>query len=167
MIKSTDPAPYTTTATQPSTPDNDDIIAQAIRILEARNRLGATLTTPNNNVINQLRLQHGEDSRERMIVITLTAGLELIQMTTLHVGTIDTCQVSPREVIRLALEHNAAAIILAHNHPSGGVDPSTTDVQSTRDVKKACELFKIRLVDHIIFSTRGSFSMQQQGMIEG
>lgn len=80
-------------------------------------------------------------------------------------GTIDGTSVYPREVVKQALALNAAAIILAHNHPSGVAEPSQADERITRRVKSALELVDIRLLDHLIIGDGISTSLASRGML--
>ena len=89
----------------------------------------------------------------------------LIAFEELFRGTTDSAQVHPREVMRHALGHNASAIILAHNHPSGVREPSRADEQITRRLRDAMTLVDIRVLDHIIVADGGCFSFSQHGML--
>ena len=80
-------------------------------------------------------------------------------------GTIDGTSVYPREVVKQALRVNAAAVILAHNHPSGVAEPSQADERITRRVRSALELVDIRLLDHLIIGDGISTSLASRGMI--
>jgi DNA repair protein RadC len=80
-------------------------------------------------------------------------------------GTIDGTSVYPREVVKQALKINAAAVILAHNHPSGVAEPSQADERITRRVKSALELVDIRLLDHIVIGDGQSTSLASRGML--
>lgn len=80
-------------------------------------------------------------------------------------GTIDGTSVHPRELVRQALGLNAAAIILAHNHPSGVAEPSQADERITRRIKSALELFDIRLLDHLIIGDGISTSLASRGLL--
>lgn len=80
-------------------------------------------------------------------------------------GTIDGTSVHPRELVKQALELNAAAIILAHNHPSGVAEPSQADERITRRVKSALELVDIRLLDHLIIGDGVSTSLASRGLL--
>jgi len=80
-------------------------------------------------------------------------------------GTIDSAAVYPREVLKLCLAHNAAAVIFAHNHPSGSQQASTADRQITTKLKRALETVDIRLLDHIIVGDDGCSSMAEMGLI--
>ncbi|MEW8428207.1 MAG: DNA repair protein RadC, partial [gamma proteobacterium symbiont of Ctena orbiculata] len=80
-------------------------------------------------------------------------------------GTIDGASVHPREVVKRALEQNAAALIFAHNHPSGVAEPSRADRQITRRLKDALALVEIRVLDHIVIGEGEAVSLAQRGMI--
>jgi DNA repair protein RadC len=80
-------------------------------------------------------------------------------------GTIDGCSVHPREVVRRALYHNAAALILAHNHPSGVLEPSNADRTITHRLKDALALVDVRVVDHILVGGGEAYSFAQHGLI--
>jgi DNA repair protein RadC len=80
-------------------------------------------------------------------------------------GTIDGASVHPREVVREALEHRAAAVILAHNHPSGVAEPSQADELITQRLRDALALVDIRLLDHVIVGDGACISLAEQGLI--
>ena len=80
-------------------------------------------------------------------------------------GTIDGTSVYPREVVKEALAVNAAAVILAHNHPSGVAEPSQADERITRRLKSALELVDIRLLDHLIIGDGRTTSLASRGLI--
>lgn len=80
-------------------------------------------------------------------------------------GTIDRASVYPREVVRRALQHNAAALILCHNHPSGSSEPSQDDVHLTLSLKRGLALIDVRVLDHIIIGDGEPLSMVEQGWI--
>jgi DNA repair protein RadC len=80
-------------------------------------------------------------------------------------GTIDGASVHPREVVRKAMQHNAAAIIFAHNHPSGVAEPSRADVQITDKLKMALDLVDVRVLDHIVVTGESCISMASRGLI--
>lgn len=89
----------------------------------------------------------------------------VIKYEELFHGTIDGASVHPREVVRRALAHNAAALILAHNHPSGMAEPSQADEQVTRSLKTALELVDIRVLDHIIVGVGETVSLAERGLL--
>jgi len=89
----------------------------------------------------------------------------LIQFQKLFRGTIDGASVHPREIVKLALQHNSAAVIIAHNHPSGIAEPSQADEMITQRVKEALGLVDIRLLDHIVIGDGVSVSLAERGLI--
>ena len=89
----------------------------------------------------------------------------IIHFEELFRGTIDGTSVYPREVVKQSLSVNAAAIILAHNHPSGVAEPSQADERITRRIKAALELVDIRLLDHLIIGDGSSTSLASRGML--
>jgi DNA repair protein RadC len=94
------------------------------------------------------------DNRHRVIVFE-----ELFR------GTIDGASVHPREVVRRALAHNAAAVILSHNHPSGVAEPSRADIQLTRRLSEALALIDVRVLDHIVVGDDNGVSFAERGLI--
>jgi DNA repair protein RadC len=80
-------------------------------------------------------------------------------------GTIDGTSVYPREVVKEALQINAAAVILAHNHPSGVAEPSQADERITKRLKSALDLVDIRLLDHLIIGDGVATSMASRGLL--
>jgi DNA repair protein RadC len=91
-----------------------------------------------------------KDDKECLCVFLLNTRDRLIGFESVCQGTLDTLLMHPREVLRPATVHNAAAIIIAHNHPSGDPTPSNGDVQVTRNLIQAAEVLKIPLLDHVI-----------------
>jgi DNA repair protein RadC len=89
----------------------------------------------------------------------------VIQLDELFRGTIDSASVYPREVARQALRHNAAAVIFAHNHPSGISEPSQADRQITEKLKQALALFDIRVLDHFIIGDGQPYSFAEHGLL--
>jgi DNA repair protein RadC len=80
-------------------------------------------------------------------------------------GTIDGASVHPREVVKAALTHNAAAVILAHNHPSGIAEPSQSDELITRRLKDALSLVEIRVLDHLVIGAGTTESFAERGLL--
>ena len=89
----------------------------------------------------------------------------VIKLDELFRGTIDGASVYPREVVKQALYHNAAAVIFAHNHPSGITEPSPADKQITEKLKQALSLFDIRVLDHFIIGDGEPYSFAEHGLI--
>jgi DNA repair protein RadC len=89
----------------------------------------------------------------------------LIEFQELFRGTIDGASVHPREIVKLALQRNAAAVIIAHNHPSGVAEPSQADELITQRIKEALALVDIHLLDHIIVGDGASVSLAERGVL--
>ena len=89
----------------------------------------------------------------------------LIQFAELFRGTIDGASVHPREIVKQALQHNSAAVIVAHNHPSGIAEPSRADELITIKIKEALNLVDIRLLDHIVVGDGVAVSMAERGLV--
>ncbi len=103
--------------------------------------------------------------RETFLVIYLDNRHRLIDSEELFQGTIDGASVWPREIIKSALKHNAAALILAHNHPSGVPEPSGADRRLTDRIRDACGIVDIRVLDHIIVGGGTTVSFAERGLI--
>ena len=113
----------------------------------------------------RMYLQTELEQREREIfmVLFLDNRHRLIKQEEVFLGTINSAEVHPREIIKSALYCNAAAIILAHNHPSGVAEPSIADKQITEKIKKSAELMEIRLLDHFVIGKGCYFSFCANG----
>ena len=102
---------------------------------------------------------------ESFCCIYLDNRHRVIQFEHLFRGTVDGTSVYPREVVKEALKHNAAAIILAHNHPSGVAEPSQADERITKRLKAALELVDIRVLDHVIVGKDTITSFASRGLL--
>lgn len=109
------------------------------------------------------QLRHSQ--REIFAVLFLDSQHRLIRYQELFMGTIDSAAVYPREVVKAALTHNAAAVILAHNHPSGVSEPSQADISITERIRKALDLIDVRLLDHFIVGDARPLSLAERGHI--
>lgn len=89
----------------------------------------------------------------------------VIAFREMFVGTIDGASVHPREVVRAALEHNAAALLIAHNHPSGNSEPSQADIAITRRLCDALALIDVRVLDHVIIAGTSHVSLAERGLM--
>jgi DNA repair protein RadC len=112
-----------------------------------------------------LSLQLAEYHSEVFACLFLDNQHRVIKFEVLFYGTINHANVHPREVIKRALHHNAAAIILAHNHPSGQVKPSKADEELTADLKTALALIDVRVLDHFIVAQNQCVSMAELGLV--
>ena len=127
-------------------------------------RIGAPLGTPQ-ATYRYLRAQLRDRPYEVFCCIYLDNRHRLIAFEELFRGTVDCAQVHPREVLRQALLHNASALIVAHNHPSGVLEPSPADDFITRRLKDLLALMDVRLVDHVIVGDGGCYSFAEHGIL--
>jgi len=102
--------------------------------------------------------------REVFVVMYLDNQHCLLECETLFTGTLSHTEVHPREVVKLALKHNAAAVILAHNHPSGTTEISQQDKHITQRIAKALALMEIRVLDHLVVGNE-VVSFAEQGLL--
>ncbi len=109
------------------------------------------------------RLRH--QSREVFACLFLDNRHRVLRYEELFFGTLTAAAVYPREVARRALQLNAAAVILAHNHPSGVAEPSLADQQITQQIKDALALLEVRLLDHMVIGDGEAVSLAERGML--
>lgn len=116
-------------------------------------------------VADFLKLHFAGQTYESFAVLYLDAQHALIAFEELFRGTLTQTSVYPREVLKQALHHNAAAMILAHNHPSGSTDPSRADELLTQTLRTALAMVDVRVLDHLIVSGGASLSMAERGLV--
>jgi len=112
-----------------------------------------------------LQAQLGQSRREIFGALFLDAQHRLIAWEKLFYGTVDGASVHPREVVSRALQHNAAALIFAHNHPSGVAEPSEADRHITRQLRDALALVDVRVLDHLVVGAGYSVSLAERGLL--
>ena len=139
-------------------------------IKTALSAIQQSLTTTNviqssREVEQYLKIQLGAEPDENFAVLFLTSQHHLISFEKLFRGTIDASHVHVRVIARKALELNAAALILAHNHPSGIAEPSMSDRSITSRIQEALAVFDIRVLDHIIVSPDQTSSFANRGLL--
>ncbi len=143
----------------------NDIIAKAKELVSAAlKRDSACLCNPS-AVRDYLQLALSGCERETFAVLYLDTRHRVITVEHLFTGTIDSCNVYPREVLKSALNHSAAAVILAHNHPSGDSEPSEADKCITRRLQEALKLVDIRVLDHFIVGSNEPLSFVERGLL--
>jgi len=144
----------------------DEIIDQAKEILEAsiRRSDGTVFTNPE-SVKTFLHLSLSTEQREVFCCLFLDNRHRLIKFEKLFAGTIDGCSVHPRIIVQQALRHNAASVVLAHQHPSGIPEPSRADEAITRRVKEALMLIDCRTLDHMVVGSDEIVSFAERGLI--
>ncbi len=136
----------------------------ARRYFEASLPMGEAIRSPADTEAFLLaRMRHLE--HELFCCLYLDNRHRVLRFDEMFRGTIDGTSVYPREVVKEALAINAAAVILAHNHPSGVAEPSQADERITRRIKSALELVDIRLLDHLIVGDGGTTSLASRGLI--
>jgi len=144
--------------------DEDDIIARALGILASRAKVGDNLSSPA-AVRDWMRLKLGNLEHECFAVVFLNAQNNAIEFDVMFRGTLTQTSVYPREVVKAALAHNAAGVILAHNHPSGTSEPSHADRMLTDLLKNALGMVDVKVLDHFIVTQSGYMSFAEKGWI--
>lgn len=104
-----------------------------------------------------------EWQKEVFVVFYLDASQSIISREIVSVGILDASLIHPREVFRSAIVRNAHSIIVAHNHPSGEVAPSKSDIETTKHLQKAGDLIGIKVLDHLIFTKHHRYSLHDNG----
>lgn len=140
------------------------VLELARRALAEQLRERAALDTPD-TVKHYLQLQLAAKKHECFAVLFLDNQHRLLALEELFRGTLSQTSVYPREVVLRALHHHAAAVVLAHNHPSGTVQPSRADEALTQALKAALALVDVRVLDHVIVAPGQALSMAEQGLI--
>lgn len=105
----------------------------------------------------------GDADREMFVVACLNSKNEIANLSVVHMGSLNSSIVHPREVFKTAILSNAASIICAHNHPSGHPEPSREDIEVTKRLAEAGKLLGIELLDHIIVGDERYYSMKEHG----
>lgn len=146
------------------TPADQKVVDQALAILSYAHQPGKTLES-SQETEKFLRLKLAEHKNELFGCMFLTNRHAVIAIEEIFFGTIDGASVYPRVVVQKALENNAAAVILYHNHPSGVAEPSKADEQITQRIKDALALVDVRVLDHIVVSTDECVSFADRGLI--
>ncbi|MGA2778122.1 MAG: DNA repair protein RadC [Steroidobacteraceae bacterium] len=153
---------YTSTGYRAAT--FDEIMTGARQALAARIRRGTVLTSPR-LTSDFLTARLSQRPHEVFTLVYLDNRHRLIACEGLFRGTIDGVSVHPREIVKEAWKHNAAAVILAHNHPSGVAEPSSADELIIRRVKAALELVDTRVLDHVIVAGGDTTSFAQRELL--
>ncbi len=134
------------------------------RSLQERAKERSALTTPG-AVRDYLRLALSRREQEVFVCIWLDAQHKVIQIEEAFSGTLTQTSVYPREVVKTALARNAAAVIFAHNHPSGVAQPSQSDELLTRNLREALALVEVKVLDHFIVAGNQTISFAERGLL--
>lgn len=140
-------------------------VKRAIALIENHLREPGVAFTSATAARDWLRLNLTGLEREVFIVLLLDNQNRLLAYETLFSGSINSTEVHPREVVKAVLRHNAAAAILAHNHPSGHAEPSDADRRVTERLKKALALVDVRLPDHFVIGSKEIVSFAERGWL--
>lgn len=156
-----------------SAPGLGDTAVAAIKSVQASALILARSTAQSRPVLSNwqavsayLQGAMAELVREQFRILFLDRQNRLLADEVLSDGTVDHTPVYPREVVRRALDNNATAIILVHNHPSGDVQPSRQDIEMTRTLSDACNKIGIQVHDHIIVGSSGQSSFRDLGLLK-
>jgi DNA repair protein RadC len=142
----------------------DEIMTGARQALRSRVRRGTVFTSPKLTA-DYLIARLGQLHHEVFTLIYVDARYRFIACQDLFRGTIDGATVHPREVVKEALRHNAAAVILSHVHPAGVAEPSQADEQITRRLREALALVDIRVLDHVVVAGGDTTSFAERGLL--
>ena len=132
----------------------------------ARRRIkpeGAKILTPA-DLLPHVR-HYADRKQEHFLCASINGANEILNIRVVSIGLIDRSPVHPREVFADALTDRASAVIVAHNHPAGSLEPSPSDVEVTKQLKAAGDIVGITLLDHIIFNRNGYFSFLEAGRL--
>ena len=140
------------------------VMEMARRALAQRLEAAPVFDSPD-GVKDYLQLHLGALPHEVFAVLFLDSQHRLIKLDKMFVGTLGQTSVYPREVVKLALARNAAAVILAHNHPSGVAEPSRSDEYLTQSLKNALALVDVRVLDHLVLSHGHVVSFAERGLL--
>jgi DNA repair protein RadC len=140
------------------------VLEMARRHLKAQLIAGDLLNNP--QVVGdylQAKLRHRQ--REVFSVLLLDTQHRLVRYEEVFEGTLDSANVYPREILNLALKHNAASVIFAHNHPSGVAEPSQADIRLTERLRQALALVDIKVLDHLVIGAHAPVSFAERGLL--
>lgn len=140
------------------------VLELAKRAISEELQSNASLSSPQ-AVKSYLQLMIGNKPYESFAVLFLDIKNRLIVSEELFRGTLSHASVYPREVVKAALQHNAAAIILAHNHPSGSSEPSSADIALTQTLKQTLALVDVQVLDHFIVANPHVYSFAEHGLM--
>ncbi|MND56887.1 hypothetical protein D3C80_480040 [compost metagenome] len=152
-------------ATSGLTPYAQRTIRRAINLLDKYLRQPGISITSSAAARDWLRLQLAGQEREMFLVLYLDNQHCLLESETLFAGSVNHVQVHPREVVKSALRFNAAAVVLAHNHPSGDPEPSKADRQMTDKLKEVLGLVDVKTLDHLVVGQDDIVSFAERGWI--
>ncbi len=141
-----------------------DILQMAQQLAMSRLSKGRVLTEPK-QVFSHLKTLLQYHEYEVLALLLLDTKHRVIGFRELFRGTLDGAHIYPREVVKIALEHNAAAVIMVHNYPSGGPAPSQADRTLTTTLKNALHMVGTQILDHVVVGNEGCVSLAERGYL--
>lgn len=165
LSPSTLDAPASAAPSTALTVNEAQLVHHALRVMEQRLFQRGPYFADPQNVRDYLRLKLASEKNEVFAVLFLDNKHRLLAFEPLFQGTIDSASVYPRRVLQRALEHNSAAVILVHNHPSGCTQPSHQDVLITQVLKKLLDAIQIQVLDHFIVGEGQPYSFAEAGRL--
>jgi DNA repair protein RadC len=117
-------------------------------------------------VAKYLQKSIGREKKEHFVMLSLDARHNLIKKSDISIGTLNASIVHPREVFKEAIQCSAASIIIAHNHPSGDVNPSDEDIEMTKRLKEAGKILGIEILDHVIVVRNAHYSLMEKKLVK-
>ncbi|MBD5310082.1 MAG: DNA repair protein RadC [Bacteroides sp.] len=121
--------------------------------------------TDSSQIFNRMKLKIGNLDHEEVWVLFLNRRNQVVKEMCMTIGTSVASLFDVKKILKMALLENAEGVILCHNHPSGGIQPSPQDKQITLELKKGCDIMKLRLLDHVIVTATRFFSFHDNGLI--
>ena len=160
-VREDSPAPYSPKVTA----STRALVAEAMQALDNDLRVDGFLINAPAEAGNYIKLRIAGCERETMLVLFLDTRHKVIAHEELSYGTVDGAEVHPREILKRALVHNAAAVILGHNHPSQNPTPSAADRAVTAQIKQALAMIEVRLLDHFVVGEGAPVSLAARGWV--
>ena len=142
----------------------EQILDAARRVIDQKMQRGTEFSSPA-TVKEYLRTKLAGFEHEVFAILFLDTRHRLIDYVEMFHGTIDAAEVHPREVVKLALRLNAAAVIVSHNHPSGNPEPSAADKAMTAQLRQGLALVDVRTLDHVIVAGSRTTSFAERGLL--
>lgn len=143
----------------------NEMIQEALDILDRRLFTSAFPLVCPGDVAAYLKLKLAAEAHEAFGVIFLNAKHQPLAFEILFRGSVDCATIHPRQIFKRALAHNAAAMIISHNHPSGCTEPSNADISLTERIKESLRLVDVRLIDHFVVGSGKPLSFAEKGLL--
>lgn len=144
--------------------EQNALVHCALRVMQWRYRPGQELAQPE-DVARFLRMELAQEPNEVFATIYMDGRHRVLAFVRHFFGTIDSAHVHPRVIVQTALKFNAAAVILAHNHPSGEATPSRNDELVTQQLTSALRLVDVRVLDHFVVTATDSVSFAERNLL--